>query len=64
MLTNRAEIKRKLIQQARDTSYYWGVLLKDKDIRVSKDTLLDAEAHMCAWVRSRVERTQQKGQTL
>ena len=59
-LINRAECKRKLIQQAHDTRYYFQTFTP----RVSETTLNNIEAAVSAHIRSIVERAPSKGKTL
>jgi hypothetical protein len=59
-LINRAEVRRKLIQQARDTRYYFQTFTP----RVSEATLEKLEAIIGAEIRSIVERAPSKGKTL
>lgn len=59
-LINRAEVRRKLIQQAQDTRFYW----KQFEPRVSEDTLAKIEASVSAHIRSIVERLPSKGKTI
>ncbi len=58
---NRAYCKRMLIQQARDTRYYW---MSVDNIRVSKETLDRLAAGVSASIRSIVEKLPSKGKTI
>lgn len=60
-IINRAELRRKLIQHAQDTRYWWKVI---ENPRVSEATLDQGEAVLSAWVRSWVERLPSKGKTI
>ena len=59
-LINRAECRRKLIQQAQDTRYYW----KSIQPRVSDRTLGELEAVVSSWIRSHVAKLPSAGKTI
>ncbi len=59
-LINRAEVKRKLVQQAQDTRFYW----KQFEPRVSSATLDKIEAAVSAHIRSIVEGLPSAGKTI
>jgi hypothetical protein len=61
---NRTTVKRKLIQQAVDTRYYWSDVVGKDNIRVSASTLDEAEAAIDNWIRNKVEKLQSKGKTI
>lgn len=59
-LINRAEVRRKLIQQAQDTRFYW----RQFQPRVSEATLDKIEASVSAHIRSIVEKLPSAGKTI
>ncbi len=62
-LLNKAEVRRDLITRACD-SYYWREIVGRDNIRVSQDTLEEAEAAVENWERAKIARTPNKGKTL
>jgi hypothetical protein len=63
MLINKAEVRRELIQRATD-EYYWREIVGKDNIRVSADTLEEAEAAVENWARNFIAKKQRKGKTL
>jgi hypothetical protein len=59
-LLNRAEVRRRLIQCAQDTRYYWQSI----EPRVSASRLDEAEALLDAWIRRTVQGLPSKGRTI
>ena len=59
-LINRPEVRRRLIQHAQDTRYYWRTV----KARVSKDRLDMIEAAVSAQIRSIVEKLPSTGKTI
>jgi hypothetical protein len=59
-LINRAEVRRKLIQEARDARYYW----KQFEPRVSEATLALIERATLDAIRNHVSKLPSKGKTI
>lgn len=62
-LINKAEVRRELITRACDL-YYWRELIGEDNIRVSANTLEEAEGALENWMRRFIESKQRKGKTL
>jgi hypothetical protein len=62
-LINRAECRRKLIQWAQGSRYYWGQVVGD-GVRVSEATLDNLEALVDAKIRDIVAKLPSKGKTI
>jgi hypothetical protein len=61
-LLNKAEVKRRLIQHAKDTRSYWNGQLFEPGVR--KETLDTIEANVSAHIRSIVEKLPSKGKRI
>jgi hypothetical protein len=59
-LINRAEVKRRLIQEARDGRCYWKLF----EPRVSKETLALIERATLSAIRNHVSKLPSKGKTI
>jgi hypothetical protein len=59
-LLNKSACRAKLIQEARDSKFYW----RQFEPRVSAETLAMAERALLSWIRNHVSKLPSKGKTI